>query len=217
MTGKELYDKKVEVCLKPMEYGSGKTIDYEDVMSEFSDEEATFFLLLNARNYYDETFKCSTYNNDVVSYLIAYFDFDKINEIGKFLSNEEILQHSEHDMKTGCFVFHESTMFAKIKRKILVLKNSPKFKKANAKLTSTFCGDAEEMKEKTIKTTFDLLDSSSEKARLEAAKILGNWFGIENRETTVKLETTLQAIKTADLINNDGVSEIDKLIEDIEK
>ena len=209
-----IYDQKVEVCLKPMEYGSGKKVDYEDVLSELSDEEATFFLLLNSRNFYDDKFKCSTYNNDVVSYLIAFFDQDKIEELGKFLTNEELA--AENDVRTGCFVFKDSATFAKIKRRILLLKNKASFKKANVKLLSTFCGDSEEIKEKTIKTTVDLLDSLSEKSRLEAAKILGNWFGIENRDTTVKVETTLQAIKTADLINNDGVSEIDKLLDEVE-
>ena len=212
-----MYEQKVEVYLKPMEYGSGKTVDYQDVMSEFTDEEATFFLLLNSRNYYDEKFKCSTYNNDIVSYLIAYFPTDKIEEIGKFLSNEEIdMQINNRDLNTGCFVFTDIAAFAKIKRNILTLKNSKKFKMANAKLVSTFCGDSEEIKEKTIKTTVDLLNSVSEKSRLEAAKVLGNWFGIENRDTTVKVETTLQAIKTADLINNDGVSEVDKLLNESE-
>lgn len=211
-----IYDEKVEVCLKPMEYGSGKKVDYENVLSGLSDEEATFFVLLNSRNYYDEKFKCSTYNNDIVAYLIAYFDQDKIEELGKFLNNEQVDSENSADLKTGCFVFNDSKEFAKIKKKILLLKNKPNFKKANAKLVSTFCGDSEEIKEKTIKTTVDLLDSDSEKSRIEAAKILGNWFGIENRDTTVKVETTLQAIKTADLINNDGVSEIDKLLDEVE-
>ena len=194
-----------------MKVDKNKEIDYNDILSDLTSKQTTFFILYNSKNYFNDQFGMSPYLNEDLAFMLACVPEDQYENYGHFMKyqeKKEVEQDSGYDkiMKKenttlGKFQFNTPVDYVRIHRQAIALKNNAKIKEANAKLLEYFVGDSEEIKNLTVKTTVDILkNSDSDATRLKASELLGKWYDIGNVTSNTKVNVILESINVAEAI-----------------
>lgn len=197
-----------------VKYDKNKEIDYNDVLSKLNTKEQIFYILYNSINYVNEKFGITAYLNEDLAYILAYIPEENLSKYGRFITKEERKQFEQdygydrvltkQGTTLGTFEFHNQALYIKIHRQALSLKNNPKIKEANRKLVEYFVGDIEEIKNLCIKTLVDTIKyTNNEKIRVEALKLAGNWFGVENNTQQAQVDVILQSINASEALQKE--------------
>ena len=196
-----------------MSVSENKEVDYRDILDTLNAKEQVFFILYNSINYVDKDFMLSPYLNMDLSYMLAFIPNEDYPKYGKFITKAERKQFEEDygydktfvkgGTSLGLFEFNDAQTYFKIHRKALSVINGDKIKNANNKLVKYFIGEDEEIRQMIVKTTIDTMQNTkNEETRLKASKILGEWFGLSERQSDTTINVILDSIKVADSVNS---------------
>lgn len=172
--------------------GTNKLI-VRDSFDKLSNNESIFFWLYNTTNYYDERFGGYTYLDEVLCYLIAYIR-DKADKFGTFTKRkvkdkdaedfnldkkvDDIM--SDGIQKYDNFAFKDYKSYMNVKRNAEKTLRLPSIMEATKEVVKKSIEDPEYARASLVQKVQDIAkNSESDKVRLEAYKVLGNWLGID--------------------------------------
>lgn len=209
------YDKisklKREKRLKIMaEVNNQKVELVDDSFVKMSVNERVFFILYNSVDYYDNEFGGKTYLNDVLSYLVAFCKFNNnLSDYGYFVSGMNMVNENEGIVKKNKkessaeygmthFRFNDVRAYAEIKRKANKVLQDPNIMSATKELVNYIIDDPEKARAECIMGVKNIiLQTDSDKVKLEAYKLLGNWLGIEKPTKEVTNTVVFKGIDSA--------------------
>lgn len=201
-------EKRIKIMATNIKEKSIELVD--DSFGKMSVNERVFFILYNSVDYYDNEFGGKTYLNEVLSYLVAYCKYDNnISDYGYFVSGMNMVNESEGIVKKNKkessaeygmthFRFNNVQCYAEIKRKANKLLQNPNILNATKELVNYIIDDPDKARAECILGVKNIiLQTDSDKVKLEAYKLLGNWLGIEKPTKEITNTVVFKGIDSA--------------------
>lgn len=201
-------EKRIKIMATNIKEKSIELVD--DSFAKMSVNERVFFILYNSVDYYDNEFGGKTYLNEVLSYLVAYCKYDNnISDYGYFVSGMNMVNESEGIVKKNKkessaeygmihFRFNNVQCYTEIKRKANKLLQNPNILNATKELVNYIIDDPDKARAECILGVKNIiLQTDSDKVKLEAYKLLGNWLGIEKPTKEITNTVVFKGIDSA--------------------